>query len=337
MSFTTSPNLWQGQYVRDINTATILNTDLIRAGLIRVEQGYQKYSIYKLYNNSSSMTVGNLCNAAVDTTSSMSDLQVELVEFVEKENICKHSIIDTNYDLRQLRGQFNVQIPQEFLQATVSQKYKENAKRLDGLRWAGDTSSASLLFNSQDGWLKKIRAAAGVNTVSGASGSAIKSSSTVIAELNKLVAKIPNDVYYSGKCKIIVSPEIARAYTESLSANQAYAMYALLGANGVQNLGQQGNTGFIGLMVGTNIPMYVSTGFLNNGVADNTGVALAGVFSNDVEGNLLFSTNALTDDSYISVVDLQAINPNEPFIQVAWSFKQGVEIARPTELAAYLP
>jgi len=88
---------------------------------------------------------------------------------------------------------------------------------------------------------------------------------------------------------------------------------------------------FVGYFGITRMPMYVAAGL--NTV--NAGVMLAGVFSNDMNGNLVLASDALADYQSIQITDLQPTT-GQPFVNFIWSVGQGVEVMRANELVLYI-
>jgi hypothetical protein len=60
-----------------------------------------------------------------------------------------------------------------------------------------------------------------------------------------------------------------------------------------------------------------------------------GRFSNDKQGNLVYVTDALSDAASIIVFDRQSVNPGDANVEFIWSFKQGMKVARPSEVVLY--
>ena len=335
MAFDTNPNLWQGEYVVGVNTKAVLGGNSVQAGLWRVEEGFGDKAVFKKFDYTSRLATGNLCGATKGQSGSAADVQVLLSPYHIYDEVCKHDFDNTSYAQGQPQGMFNKEIPRELLEAYIMEMAETEAYNLETIRWSGDTTATvnPLVLGLQDGVLKKILASGTAQAVGGASAAAITDPTTVIAELNKLVAAAPSAVSLNPNFKIVVSPDIAVAYRSAIAEKNALANW---GMGMTQNLQELQGVGFIGFLSNTQIPMFMSSGFVDNGVNDFTATAVAGVFSNDRKGNLIMATDALSDMASINVQDRQSVFIGEPYVDIVWSFRQGVEVMRPEQIAYYL-
>lgn len=331
MALTTSPNLWGGEYVKGVNIAAVYNGDTVKSGLWRLEEGYDDKAIIKLMNYTSRLAADNLCNATPGNSTDMADLEVQLTTFSIFDKVCKHDFDNTNYAMYQQKGVFNKQIPQEVLEAYIMTMAQNETFNLERIRWSGDTVSADPVLVLQDGVYKQLTTAGTAVPVAPTAAGDILDPATVMTELNKIVAATPANIRTAQGYKLVISSGVYAAYQQAMAANQAYAMYALMGMNAVNDV-KSNQPAFIGYFVGTNIPMYLAAGLDDTNSGE---VALAGVFKNDLQGNLIYVTDALSDQSFISVQDRQATFASEPFVDIVWSFRQGIAIARPAEVVLY--
>jgi hypothetical protein len=326
----TNPNLWTGEYVTGLNRKTILGSDTVVSNLWRVEQGFESTAIFKLSNYTSRLAVGDRCSVTPGVSSSMSDLAVTLSTYVIKDVICKDSFNNTNYAMYLQKGVFNKEIPKDVLEAFIEDMILTETVNLELIRWSGDVASATAPRNLQDGIVKKIKASAGYVQVVPTTATASRTAGTVINEINKVLKATPSAVRYSPNFKLVISPAVFSAYQEAMTLNPSGAMFALWGNSALQNM-QTGSPAYIGNFVNSTIPMYLATGL----DLYNDEVILAGVLTNDTKGNLLYVTDAISDQSQISVVDRQLTNNNDANIDILWSFRQGIAICRPSEIVLY--
>lgn len=328
---TTNPNLWQGEYVKGVNIASVYGGDTVKSGLWRLEEGFEDKAIVKLLNYSSRLAAGTLCNTAPGESASMADLEVTLTTFTIYDKVCKHDFANTNYAMFQQKGIFNKVIPQEVLEAYIMSMAQAETENLENLRWGGDTASGVPALTLQDGVYKQLNTAGTFIPVAPTAGGAILDATTVIAELNKILAATPANIRTNPNFKLVISSGVYVAYQQALASNQAYAMFALMGQNAVNEI-KANMPAYVGTFVGTNVPMFMAKGL---DVVNLGEVALAGVFANNEQGNLVLVTDALSDQSFISVQDRQAIFASEPFVDITWSFRQGIGISRPNEIVLY--
>ena len=333
-NITTSPNLWAGEYITGINNKMVFGGDTVKAGLFRIGQSIEDKAIFKLFNYGSRLAAANICNAVAGSSSTMKDLAVPVTTFTIKEEICKQSLVATNYSLNASRGALFTTIPDEVIQAYLDSMAGAEMDNMERIRWSGDTASADAVLALQDGLIKKIKAygvvpGTGYVRVTPASATASQDAATVIAELNKVVAAasvLPTR--RQANFKIVVSPEVASAYEAALAASGALTLATL----GLGQINQSTpDLTFLGYFSNTRVPMYVANGLR----VVNKEVILAGCFSNDEMGNLLMATDALSDFGGIIVQDRQAVIASQAFIDILWSVRQGVDVARPTEIVLY--
>jgi len=333
-NLTTSPNLWAGEYTEGINLKMQLGGDTVKAGLWRVVDSVEDKAIVKLFNYGSRMQVGTICTATRDTASTMADKVIPVTTFTVSDKVCKQDLINTNASLRQSRGALFTTIPDEVINAYLDSMAGAEMDNMERIRWSGDTTSADAVLALQDGLIKKIKGygvipGAGYVRVTPASATASQDAATVIAELNKVVAAasvLPTRRQVN--FKIVVSPEVASAYEQALAASGSVTL-ATLGLGQINQSTPE--LTFLGYFSNTRIPMYVANGLR----VVNKEVILAGCFSNDEMGNLLMATDALSDFGGIIVQDRQAVIASQAFIDILWSVRQGVDVARPTEIVLY--
>lgn len=336
-NLTTSPNLWAGEYVNGINRAMAFGGDTVQAGLWRRVDSIEDKAIIKLFNYGSRLQLGNICTATKGNTSTMADKVIPVSTYTIYDQICKQDLVATNYSLNASRGALFTTIPDEVIQAYLADMAAFEIDNLERIRWSGDTASADVILQKQDGIIKKIKAygvvpGTGYVRVTPASATASQASATVLAELDKVVAAASAlPIRRQANFKIIVSPEVATAYEAALASNATTGGLTLATwGMGMTNQSTPDLT-FLGYYSNTRVPMYLAEGL--RGV--NKEVILAGCFSNDQKGNLVYATDAMSDFGGIVVQDRQAVLAGEPFIDIIWSIRQGYDVARPTEIVLY--
>lgn len=323
---TTNPNLFAGEWVQGVNTAAILGGDSVAAGLWRVEEGFDDKAIIKKFDYTSRLAAGNLCNATPGESGAMSDMEVQLTTFSIVDKVCKHDFDNTSYAAFSNRGVFNKQIPTEVLQAYVETMAGSERENLENLRWSGDVTSLNPLLALQDGVIAQLVAA---GTFIPAPGTVTDptSAATVLADLALILSAVPAKIRTAAGFKMIISPEVFAALEQALIVNGA--VYNGFNANMMGN-GQP--LSYVGTLPGTTVPVYVANG-LSIGYPQ---AVLCGVFTNGIKGNLVLVTDALSDSATIVIQDRQTVFASEPFVDITWSFRQGVAVARPEEVVLYI-
>lgn len=333
----TNPNLFGGEYAKGVNTAAILSGDTVLAGLWRVEQAFEDKAIFKKFNYVSRLAVGDLCTVAAGATSStMSDFEVQLTTFSISDKLCKHSFDTTNYAMNQQKGIFNKTVPTEVLQAYIMQMALAETANLESLRWIGDTTSVVAPFDLQDGVVTKaIASGSTIQVAPTVAGDSLLPAKVAI-EINKVLAATPAAVRMQANFKLLVSPEVFFAYEAYLASNGLTGLNTSILAGALTNNLQNPSLIFAGYFTNTRIPMYIVPALSgSNGVNVTNDIIIAGNFSNDDKGNLLYATDALGDQANIIVQDRQAVFVNDPNIDIVWSFRQGMTIAREEEFVIY--
>jgi len=331
MPLNTTPNLWVGQWTQELALKSVLSTDSIQAGLFRVEESIKgDKAIVKLFDYNAPLAVGSLCSVPPSVNGTLSDLQFAVTRYALIERICKRDLANTSYSDSMRPSVYNTTISEEVLRGYVTQLANVKFSQLETVRWSGDTASANININSADGIVKQLKAAAGTVRPTFVNN-AITNPNTVIAELNKTIAAIPMNARLNPNLKLVVSPAVYVAYEQAMAANQAYAMYALLGLNGLKNAQGELISAYRGKFVGTQIPMYVVSGL--NGFNDQ--VAIVAIMNNGIDGNFVLATDAASDFSTIIVEDRSQIFTADQNIDILWEIQQGVKVAFPDQVVLY--
>lgn len=332
MAFVTSPNLFAGEYVRGVNIAAVYSGDTVKSGLWRLEQGFEDKAIIKLMNYTSRLAAGTICTATPGNSVGMADLEIALTTFTIIDRVCKHDFDNTNYAMYQNRGVFNKQIPQELIEAYIMTMAQNETFNLERIRWSGDLLSVDPVLSLQDGVVAQLVAAGTAIPITPTGAGDILDPATVITELNKIILGTPANIRTKAGFRLVISSVTYAAYQAAMAANTAFSNYALFGNNQVNEIRSE-QPSFIGYFVGTNVPMYLAAGLDDTNAGE---VALAGIFTNDMQGNLIYVTDALSDQSFISVQDRQQVFASDANVDIVWSFRQGISVARPAEVVLYI-
>lgn len=322
----TSPNLWNGEWTQGLATKAVLGADTVKSGLFRVEESIKgETAIIKTFNYDANLIEGNLCSITPTDNSSLADVSVPMKQFTVHEQLCKSDLTNTSYADFMRNGTMNDSIPEEVLRAYVDKIAKVQLKNLEILRWSGDTASANVKLNKQDGVVKQLLAAATTIRPTFVTG-ALLSPTTVIDELNKLIINAPDDIKFNPNFSIVVSPQVLSAYQAAVASNQAYATYNVAGMYTIAN--QQTNApAYVGQFVGYNVKMYVATGLSGF----NSDCAIAMVLTDDMDGNLVLVTDALSNQNNIIVQDRSLTFIAEQKLDIVWSFRQGIKVLFPEQ------
>lgn len=331
----TNPNLWGGEYAQGITTAMVLGGDDIAAGLWRVEEGIDDKVVIKRMSLTSALQQDNFCSKPTPTNNmSMADFAISNKDYLVYEQYCKDDFAKTNYALRQPNGILNKEIPTEVLQSYIEERAAIEANMMAQIRWSGDMTLTGDPISYDDGIIVKIKAnnpydsgtnPTGYHWVTGSTAST--DASTVLAEIERTLAAVPHAVRRQRNFKIVVSPAVAAAYESAVSQSVGVLNFA---ANMTQ-ANQTKDMTFLGFYGVSRIPMYIAIGL--DGYNDE--VILMGNLSNDRMGNLVLVTDATADFRQIIVQDRQKVFLNEPFVDISWACRMGVDVQKANEIALY--
>jgi hypothetical protein len=246
----------------------ILAANTIGSGIVTTHENVK----YKL-NVRNLATTGFLANATCDFTSTgevaLSDVVLEPKELQVNIELCKGNL-RTQWESLEMRGAITGQeIPASFQEFFIQKNLELIAKDFEVAVWQGTTGAGSF-----EGLEAKLAANTDVIDVNN-SGTPL-SAANIIAELGKVVAAIPNEVYVADDFKIIIPISAAKFYI----AAQAALGYLDKFHVGKTELNFQG----IDLVIA-------------NGLSNNKMVAAR-------SSDLHFGTNVLTDLAELRVIDM---------------------------------
>jgi hypothetical protein len=248
----------------------ILAANTIGSGIVTTHENIK----YKL-NIRNMATTGFLANATCDFTDTgnvaLSDVVLEPKELQVNIELCKKDF-RTQWEAMEMRGAITGQeLPSSFQEFFIQKNLELIAKDFEVAVWQGTDTGGSF-----EGLQAKLAANTDVIDVTGTTLSA----SNIIAELAKVYAAIPNEVFVAEDVKIIIPISAAKFYQEALSAVGSDAGYLAQSVVGAKPLNYQG----IDLVVA-------------NGLGANKMIAAR-------SSDLHFGTNVLTDLAELRVVDM---------------------------------
>jgi len=249
----------------------ILAANTIGSGIVTTHENIK----YKL-NVRNLATTGFLANATCDFTSTgevaLSDVVLEPKELQVNIELCKANF-RTQWESLEMRGAITGQeIPASFQEFFIQKNLELIAKDFEVAIWQG-TAGAGF-----EGLQAKLAANTEVIDIAAIGGGL--NAANIIAELGKVYAAIPDEVFVAEDVKIIIPISAAKFYQEALSAVGSDAGYLAQSVVGAKPLNYQG----IDLVVA-------------NGLGANKMVAAR-------SSDLHFGTNVLTDLAELRVIDM---------------------------------
>lgn len=318
MSFTVSPNLFQGELAQGIFLPVLLKQRDLSSGLFRVVNGKQNV-ILQAMAHQNDIQVGSFCDASFTNTDNIAEVQLPLIQLNVKRKHCKEDLIATHFAVQMQRGTFNDSLVTEVMTSITTSILGVLNNEAARLRWIGSVATG----DAMDGVITKAQSL-GVPTVAAAA----ITPTNVIAEIQKVLDATPAEVRYSDGFKLVVSPAIASAYQAATAQNVGLATWGV----GQNADGKMGNA-YLGLYAGTQVPMYLVPQLAGT---TNAAIMLAGVMEDSPMSNLVLGTDALLDFGNVVVFDAQSVNPLDNNVQFGAAIRQAVHIMDATQMVLYI-
>ena len=319
----TSPILYAGKHINEVLKPAIYGGSSVDAGLWKKVETMLSKAVYTTINFADTISDGDFCGNGAASTTTLSEIQIVLKQFKADFTVCKNNF----------RGTFLEDNFSPALEAYVSTSLLNYGKALESVRWSGNTALAIAPLNIQNGVVTTLVTGAAFIPVVGASAAAITAPATVIAELNKALAVVPSDVLQSPDFRIIMAPNVYRAYQQAAwtDGNFNAGLYLFLQGAATTN---DVNKGAVGSFYG--YPIYVTNGLdvvtTAPSTKANAHVVLMGTFNND-NSNLILATDLIGDLAQLNVIDLAPVGNDSYRIQ--FSFKQGIGVANQNQIVMY--
>lgn len=330
---TTNPNFYAGKFDPFLSHSQIVSADDVALKLWRIKQSFKDIALIKGWEQVTNLTAGTLCtNTTPQTGGNIADREIRLSTFSVNYTICKSDLVDDFYSEMMQAGAANDNIPPIVMETIMKQMTADVARHLAELRWVGDTASSTPSLALMDGILTKTRAALPYNAVTNPTGyRAVAAATTidatnVIGEINKVIDALPITMITKPNLKLLVSPEIGRAYRQAVANSVAFGTWNFANASmgGV-------NGASLGFFANSNVEIIV----INQFAVVEPKTMLLGRFDDTNDGNLLLFTDALADFSNLIIQDRGAILAREPFVDFVWTVRQGVDVRYYNEVVLY--
>ncbi len=238
------------------------------------------------------ITSSGLCAATASGSNTLDFVNLDLQTYLTRIDECRDAFYGTDYAQAQ-NGILSQEIDGELVNSYATEMVGDFANGLQLKRWSGTVAGG----DAQDGIIAQIKAAGAWVVSTNEDGyqkvaTTALTSANIIAEIQKIIAALPNEVTSYKGFKIVLG-------SVGASALRSASMVAV----GVNNLVMNGNneTGlitdnFFGYSV------YEAKG-LNDG--NNESVILGGVFEDSKKGVLKLAMNSWNDSEAIRVRTLE--------------------------------
>jgi hypothetical protein len=321
----TSPILYGGKNRKDILGAAVYAGNTVTAGLWYVVPTMLSKYVYTYLNFADSLVDGSGCTTPIDSISSLSEIGIDLKTLKSFLYICKK-----DYEGTYLEDDYMPAI-----EAFVTTALKKFGKSLEALRWVGNTASAIPALAFQNGVMRQLTIAGTYIPVAGALAANILDPTKVIAELNKALAVVPSDVRYDANFKIVMSPQVYSAFRQAAWSGSTFNA----GLAQIQGFATNQNPalGAVGDFYG--IPVYIAPALDTITTVPSTRAyahcVLMGIFSNEIDSNLVMATNLIGDMGQMPLLDLENTTGAEKYL-AKFEFKQGIGVATPSQVVLYI-
>jgi hypothetical protein len=233
-------------------------------------------------------TDGLLKNATCDfdptSTVTITERSLTLEQFQVNVNLCKSNFI-TSWQSAEMGFSANKVLPKSFQDYFLAYMADKVSADVETSIWRGANATAGQV----DGIVTLIAADAALPAAQEIAGTTVDASN-VIAELGKILDKIPAALYGREDLRIYIPQNIARAYVRALGGFGASG----LGANGTDAKGTQWYSMLSDLYF-DGVKLFVA-----NGLAANTAIATT-------IDNLYFGAGLMSDLNEIKVIDTSEI------------------------------
>jgi len=306
MSTTTNvTSTYAGEFAQKYIAAALLSGSTINKGGVEVKANIKYKQVVK------KLATGDLiadyaCDFNASSSITLTERVLEPKQLVVNLQLCKNDY-RADWEAAQMGYSAHDNLPPTFEAFLMSHIAAKVAEETEFSIWQGAKSNAGEF----DGFVTLATADATVIDESATTVTA----SNVLAELRKVLAKIPNRLWGKSDLKIYVSTNIARAYVQALGG-----FVATIGGAGVDNKG---------------------TGWYNNGVLSIDGVELFvadGMADNQMVAgqvsNLWFGTGLLNDNNEVKIIDMSEIDGSDN-IRVVMKFTAAVQYGIGSEIVLY--
>jgi hypothetical protein len=307
---------YAGEFAGEYIAAALLSASTIDDGGLTVKANISFKEVIK------KLETGSLVMAAdcdFDPTSSvtLTEQILEPTELMVNLQLCKYDFVK-DWESQQMGYGLGQNLPPKFSDFLIAHVASEVAQNTELCIWQGDTAAGTK--NSFDGFEKLIAASAAAGDIpAGQQVAAIAGGLTagnIIAEMQKVIAAVPNALYGKEDLFLYVSTKAAKLYVSALGGFVANG----LGANGVANQGTQWwNNGSL-TVDGVKI-------FVCPGMSDDKMFAAQ-------RSNLYFGTGILNDTNVVKVLDMADLAGSNN-VRMIMRFTSGVQFGIASDIVEY--
>jgi hypothetical protein len=302
---TTYAGEFAGKYV----SLALLSGNTLSNGLIEIKPNIKFKEVLKVVAIDG-ITANASCDFADTSTVTLTEKVIQPKELKVNLELCK-TPFQSDWEAISMGFSAFDNLPKTFSDYFIAQLSAKVAEKTEQDIWRGVAGAGSF-----DGFATLLAADAAV--LAGQKITAIAggvNASNVIAELGKIVDKIPSTLYGNEELFVYVSQNIFRAYKRALGGFQASG----LGGNGFMAMG---NNQDIDIQYFDGVKLVIA-----NGLNDNKAVAA-------LKSNLFFGTGLLSDYNEVKLIDMADIDGSKN-VRFVMCYTAAVQYAIPTEIITY--
>jgi hypothetical protein len=270
-----------------VKAALLSGNTLANGGMTIIPNIAYKTTMFKI--GTDDILKNATCDFDATSTVTLSERSLTLEQFQVNLQLCKKDFLPT-WQAEEMGFSANKVLAKSFVDYLLAYITDKVASSVEVSIWRGANATAGQI----DGISTLLAADAALPTANEVAGSsAISASSTVIAELGKIVDAIPNTLYGSPDLKIYVPQGVMKAYIRALGGFSV----AATSNSGTDAKGTQWYNG--GDLTFDGIPLFVA-----NGLAANTAIAAE-------TSNLFFGCGLLNDTNEVSLIDMAPMDGSQ--------------------------
>ena len=305
---------YAGEFAGEYIAAALLSASTIDDGGLTVKANISYKEVIKKLETGSLVQPAD-CDFDPNSTITLSEQILEPTELMVNLQLCKYDFVK-DWESQQMGYGLGQSLPPKFSDFLIAHVASEVAQNTELCIWQGDTGAGSK--NSFDGFEKIIAAAATAGDIPAAQvlTGVVLDASNIIAQMQSVVAAIPNALYGKEDLFLYVSSKAAKLYVSALGGFAASG----LGANGVNNQGSQWwNNGSL-TVDGVKI-------FVCPGLSDDKMYAAQ-------RSNLYFGTGILNDTNVVKVLDMADLDGSNN-VRMIMRFTSGVQFGIAEDIVQY--
>lgn len=302
---------YEGEYKKQIISAALLSGDTLDKGGITIKPNVLYKEVIKKVSSDDILTSATCDFTATADAIDLTERVLEVVEQQVNLEICKQDFVTDYLALEQGFSAYK-NLPTSFADFIMAHVVAKVAEKTEQNIWGGVSAT-----DGYDGLTVKMTADTTVNDVAGVTETSF-ASSTIIAELGKVVDTIPSAVYGKDDLKLYLPTVAYKAYVRALGGFGSVSNGG--GANGVDNRGSLWYNGQDVSFEG--IPVFKAPGM----PADHIVAAET--------SNLYFGTSILADHNEAKILDMANLDGSNN-ARVIMRLSAGVEYGIGSDVTLY--